>query len=119
MSGPVYSAMAPYAINRVLGGSGWVWRTFQRKEGDVVLLLPTLPYEGVKLLHEEVPQRFLLTAPRDESTKSRKAEHLALRIMSLYQPVAVEEGAIASIEHYLLHLVAHPRHQTQGHPPSP
>jgi hypothetical protein len=29
--------------------------TLERKEGDVVLLLPALPYEGVEFLHEEVP----------------------------------------------------------------
>jgi hypothetical protein len=36
----------------VLGSSGSDWGPLQRKEGDVVLLLPALPGEGVELLKE-------------------------------------------------------------------
>jgi hypothetical protein len=39
----------------VLGSSGLYRGTLQGKEGDVVLLLPALPNEGVKLLQEEIP----------------------------------------------------------------
>jgi hypothetical protein len=28
----------------------------QRKESDVILLLPAMPYEGIELLHQEVHQ---------------------------------------------------------------
>jgi hypothetical protein len=42
-------------LDRVLGYSAWGCGTLERKEGDVVLLLPTLPYEGVQFLHQEVP----------------------------------------------------------------
>src|SRR5215217_4661599 len=93
--------------------------TLQRKEGDVVLLLPALPYEGVKLFQEEVSQCSLLTVLGDERTKPRKAEHLTLRIVGLYQPVGVEQDAFAVIEFDLLLFVFHPRHKPKGHPPSP
>src|SRR5215203_3269336 len=52
----------------------------------------------------------------DESTKSREAEHLAFGVVGLYQAVAVEEGAVASIEHDLVLLVVHAQHKAQGHP---
>src|SRR5215213_7961976 len=48
-----------------------------------------------------------------------EAEHLTLRIVGLYQPITVEEDALARIEFCLLLLVAHPRHEPQGHPPRP
>jgi hypothetical protein len=47
---------------------------------------------------------------RHERPKPREAEHLAFRVVGLYQPVAVEQDALASIDHYLLLLVAHPWH---------
>ncbi len=56
---------------------------------------------------------------RDERTKPREAEHLTLRVVGLYQTVAVEKGCFASIKHYLLLLVAHAWHKPQRHPPSP
>src|SRR5215203_369360 len=84
--------------------------TLQRKEGDIVFLLPPFPNEGVELLHEEVPQRSHLTMLGDECTKPRKGEHLAFRVVSLYQSVAVEEGCFASFQDGLFLLVAHPRH---------
>src|SRR5215213_4414532 len=96
----------------VLGSSARRCGTPQRKDGDVVLLLPALPYEGVELLHQELPQRpLLLSVLSDERTKLRKAEHLTLRVMSLYEAVAVEQCCLARIEHYLLLLVAHARHE--------
>src|SRR5215208_4155868 len=54
------------------------------------------PYEGVEFLQAEIPQRPLLlsTVLGDERTKPGKAEHLALRVVGLYQPVAVEEDTI-------------------------
>src|SRR5215210_3852968 len=52
----------------------------------------------------------------DERTKPRKAEHLTLRVVSLYEAVAVEEGCFASFQDGLLLLIAHPRHEAQGHP---
>src|ERR687897_2108726 len=55
----------------------------------------------------------------DERPKPGKAEHLSFRVVSLYKPVAVEEDALTSIEHYLVLLVAHVRHKPQGHPSSP
>jgi hypothetical protein len=43
--------------------------------------------EGVELLHQEVSQRpLLLGLLGDERTKPGKVEHLALRVVSLYQP---------------------------------
>jgi hypothetical protein len=54
---------------------------------------------------------------RDECTQPRETEHLTLRIVCLYQPVAVEEGCLASIEFDLPLLVAHPWQEAQGHPP--
>ena len=54
----------------VLGSSAYVCGTLERKEGDVVLLLPPLPDVGVELLDEEVPQRplLLITVLGDECT---------------------------------------------------
>src|SRR3712207_7185861 len=45
----------------------------------VVLLLPTLPHEGVESLHQEVPQRPLLIVLGHKRTQPWKAEHLTLR----------------------------------------
>jgi len=52
----------------------------------------------------------------DERTKPRKAEHLTPRVVSLYEAVAVEEGSFATFQDSLLLLIAHPRHEAQGHP---
>src|SRR5215217_7889358 len=93
--------------------------TLQRKEGDVILLLPALPYEGMKLFQEEVSQCSLLTVLGNKRTKPGKAEHLALRVVGLYQPVGVEQDTFAVIDFDLLLLVTHPRHKPKGHPPSP
>ena len=51
----------------------------KRKEGDVIVLLPALPYEGIKLFQEEVPQRSLLTMLGYKLPKPRDAEHLTFR----------------------------------------
>src|SRR5215204_2810890 len=48
-----------------------------------------------------------------------EAEHLAHGIMSLYQPVTVEQYCLAGLQCGLLLLIAHPRHEAQGHPPGP
>src|SRR5215207_1732734 len=50
--------------------------------------------------------------------KPRKAEHLAFRVVCLYQTVAIEEGYLTAIQDYLLLLITHLRHEPQGHPPS-
>src|SRR5215217_2381867 len=70
----------------------------QGKEGDVVFLLPTLPYEGVEFLQEKVPQRSFLTVLGYECPKPRETKHLTLRIVSFYQPIAVEQDALAPFE---------------------
>src|SRR5215211_2742269 len=44
--------------------------------------------------------------------KSREAEHLALGVVGLYQPVAVEKGAVAPLQGGLLLLVAHACHES-------
>src|SRR5215212_394470 len=51
--------------------------------------------------------------------KLRKAEHLAFRVVCLYQTIAIEEGCLAAVQDYLLLLITHRRHEPQGHPPSP
>ncbi len=43
--------------------------TLQREEGDVILLLPALLYEGVELFQEIVPWRHLITVLGDERPK--------------------------------------------------
>src|SRR5215212_2000133 len=55
----------------------------------------------------------------DERPKPREAKHLTLGVVSLYEPVAVEKCCLALLEHDLLLLIAHPRHDPQGHPPGP
>ena len=57
--------------------------------------------------------------PGNERLQARKAEHLPLGVVGLYQAVSVEEGAVAFLEYYLFLLIAHPRHQPQGHPSGP
>jgi hypothetical protein len=51
--------------------------------------------------------------------KPREAKHFAFGIVGLYQSIAVEEGTVTGIEFDLLLLVAHPRHEPQGHPSGP
>src|SRR5215208_2998235 len=51
--------------------------------------------------------------------KPREAEHLAHGVMSLYQPVSVEQYCLAGFKYGLLLLIAHPWHEPQGHPPCP
>src|SRR5918992_4204780 len=53
----------------------------------------------------------------DEPPQPREAEHLTFRVMCLYYSVAVEQCCLPNIEHGLLLLVAHARHESQGHPP--
>src|SRR5215211_2332623 len=55
----------------------------------------------------------------DERPQPREAEHLALGVMGLYQPVGVEEGRLAAFQDYLLLLITHTGHKPQGHAPSP
>src|SRR5215210_5386140 len=55
----------------------------------------------------------------DTSTKSWEAEHLTLRVVRLYQPVAVEQDAVTLYERDLSLLIAHPWHKPQGHPSCP
>src|SRR5829696_1487969 len=88
--------------NGVLGSSGSYRGALQRKEGDVILLLPALPHEGVKLFQEEVPQRSLLTMLGDERPKPREAEHLALGVVGLYQTVTVEQSRLVCLQGDLL-----------------
>src|SRR5215213_9401333 len=69
---PAYSPKCPEGEfcelrhNGVLRSSGSYRGALQRKEGDVVLLLPSLSNEGVELLHEEAHQRPLVAASGDE-----------------------------------------------------
>src|SRR5215216_358684 len=55
----------------------------------------------------------------NQRPKPGKAEHLAYGVMGLYQTVTVEQRCLAVLKHYLLLLVVHPWHQSQGHTPSP
>src|SRR5215204_7044937 len=41
------------------------------------------------------------------------------RVVGPYQPVAVEKDIIPRLEHYLLLLVGHAWHESQGHSPGP
>src|SRR5829696_7545215 len=54
-----------------------------------------------------------------ERPKLGEAEHFTMGVMRLYQSVGVEESAVAPLEHYLLLLIAHRRHESKGHPPGP
>src|SRR5918999_834496 len=72
--------------------------TLQREEGDVILLLPALLYEGVELFQEIVPWRHLIAVLGDQHPKPGEAEHLTFWVVCLYQPVAVEQGALTLLE---------------------
>src|SRR5215211_7552294 len=101
------------------GGQRLSWCTPKSHQGDVVLLLPALSSEGVELFHQEVHQRPLPAVLGDERSQLGEAEHLASGVMGLYEPIAVEEGRLATLQDDLLLLISHPRHQSQGHPPCP
>src|ERR671914_1968804 len=103
-------------ILRMLASGSW---TSQGKEGNVVLLLPALPHEGVQFLQENVTKWPLLSVLGNECPQPREAEHLALRVVGLYQSIAVEQCYLASIEFDLLLLVAHAWHKPKGHPSRP
>jgi hypothetical protein len=53
----------------------------------------------------------------DECPQPREAENLTFGVVGLDETITVEEGAVAFLEHYLLLLVVHARHETQRHPP--
>src|SRR5215210_6238625 len=53
----------------------------------------------------------------DERLQPGKAKHITCRVVRLYQPITVEEGRFAGVQDGLLLLIAHRRHQAQGHPP--
>src|SRR5215217_1031870 len=55
----------------------------------------------------------------DERPQPGEPEHLALEVVSLYQPIAVEKNAIALSQRGLSLLVARPSHKAQGHPSGP
>src|SRR5829696_1159345 len=55
----------------------------------------------------------------NQRPKPGKAEHLAYGVVGLYQTVTVEQRCLAVLKHDLLLLVAHPWHQSRGHPPGP
>ena len=60
--------------------------TLQRKEGDVVLLLPPLPGEAPQLLHQggaKIPPTFGALA--QETSKAGRSEHLAFRVMPTFR----------------------------------
>src|ERR687891_707175 len=48
-----------------------------------------------------------------------EAEHLAFRVVSLDQAIAVEQDSLALLQLDLLLLIGHPRHQPQRHTPRP
>src|SRR5215204_3851483 len=56
---------------------------------------------------------------RDQPPQPRNAEHLAFGVMGLDQAIAVEEGAIAFLQHSLLLLITRAGHEPQRHPPRP
>src|SRR5215211_2588348 len=51
--------------------------------------------------------------------QTREAEHLALRIVGLYQPITVEQEVVPRGENGLFLLVEHARHQAERHPSRP
>src|SRR3712207_2994605 len=55
----------------------------------------------------------------DKRPQPWEAEHLTFGVVSLYQPVAVEEGCFTSFQGDLFLLITHPRHKPQRHPPGP
>src|SRR5918994_1432535 len=91
--------------------------TSQCEEGYVVLLFPALSHKGVKLLQERLLQRPLLAVLCNKPAKPGKAEQISLRVVGFYQAVAVEEGALANTEDYLILLVARLRHEPKRHSP--
>src|SRR3712207_7568068 len=59
---------------------------------SVVLLLPAIPDEGAKLVHQELHQRSVFGGVlRDQPPEPREAEHLAFRAVGLDEAVRSEE----------------------------
>ena len=101
----------------VLRSSGSYRGALQRKEGDVVLLLPALPHEGVELLHQRGAQvRSAHRMLAQEIPKARVSKHLTVGVMRFYEPVGVQENSLSRFEDSLFLFVAHLRHKTQRHP---
>src|SRR3712207_7854523 len=73
---PPRSTLFPYTtLFRSLGSSPLGYGTSKRHKGDVVLLFPTLPNEGVELLYEYVPKRLYSIVVGDKGS-DRKSTRL-------------------------------------------
>src|SRR5215211_7819528 len=96
-------------------------RSLQGDQGDVVLLLPFFAREAGQLDQHKVDE--LLAATRlvgqGQLSKPREAEHLALWVVCLYQPITVEQEVVPLGENDFFLLVEHARHQSERHPSRP
>src|SRR5215217_2022206 len=101
---------ARFRVGIALSAIGEGLREAARDFGGASLRCVCLPLSPAGSGHP--PHRFITPS------KPGEAEHLALGVMGLYQAVAIEEGYFASVQDGLLLLIAHPRHEPQGHSPS-
>src|ERR671910_1626176 len=94
-------------------------KSLERQQGNVIFLLPLFSSELLQLGQQRIDQRRGAWVCTNKSLHSWGTKHLTPRVVSLDQPIAVEEHAIARREGPLLLLVAHARHETQGYSPRP
>src|SRR5215210_9012805 len=103
------------AVRRSALGS----RSVKRQQGNVVFLLPLFSGKALQLGQQRIDQRRTTWVCIDKPLHSWNTKHLTARVVSLDQPIAIEEDAISRLERDLLLLVAHVGHQAQRHAGSP
>src|SRR5829696_7088111 len=93
------------------------FRSLQIHQGDIVLLFPILTGEVGELGKEEVDQRrFARAVSPYQALQPREAEHIAMRVVRLDQPVAVKEDALAPLKGDLLLSYSIPGIRPKGTP---
>src|SRR5918995_5206201 len=90
-------------------------KSLERQQGNVIFLLPLISGELLQLGQQRIDQRRTAWVCTNKPLHSWSTKHLTLRVVSLDQPVAVEEDARSRVQRDLLLFVAHGWHQTQRH----
>jgi hypothetical protein len=80
-----------------------------------IFLLPLFSGELLRPGQQRIDQRCTAWACTNKSLQSWGTKHLASRVVSLNQPIAVEEHALSGLQRDFLLFIAHAGHQTQRH----
>src|SRR5579859_184821 len=92
-----------------------VRRTLHGYQRNVVLLFPASAGELRQRMQQAHNRGRAIAVPLQQLPQARQTEHLALGIVRLHQPVAVEEQMVAGRQYGLSLLVARARHETKRH----